>query len=200
MDGRVDEGRPLLERGREIIEDLGPRLNLAGVSMLLGYADTIAGDEPAAEAEYRKGYELSVEIGETAYLSTTACYLGEAVYAQGRYDEALELSKEAEQAGALDDVTTQIRWRSLRAKVLARRGQFGEAEALARDAVDQANRADYLEDRAQTVASLAEVLELAGDAAAARACLEDVAELYERKGNVVSSARTRERLLALEAE
>jgi class 3 adenylate cyclase/tetratricopeptide (TPR) repeat protein len=200
MGGRLEEARSLRERGREIIEELGMRLNLAGVSMLFGYVDTLAGDEPAAEAEHRKGYDLSVEIGETGYLSTTACYLGDAVYGQGRYDEAFELSEEAEQTGALDDASTQIRWRALRAKVLARRGQFEQAETLARDAVDRTYRTDYIDDSAQIVGSLAEVLELAGDAAEARACFEEALELYERKGNVVSAARIRERLRALRAE
>src|SRR5580765_7740435 len=43
----------------------------------------LAGDPAAAEREFRASYELSEEIGETGYLSTTACFLAEALYAQG---------------------------------------------------------------------------------------------------------------------
>jgi predicted ATPase len=200
MGGRFDEARSLRERGRAIIEDLGMRLNLAGTSMLFGHVESLAGDNPAAEAEYRKGYDLSVEIGETAYFSSLACYLGESAYNGGRYDEALELSEEAERTGALDDVLTQVIWRTLRAKVLAQRGQFDEAEALARDAVDRARECDYLDDNAQAISTLAEVLELAGKDSEAKECFEEARQLFERKGNVVSAGRIRERLLALEAQ
>jgi Flp pilus assembly protein TadD len=84
--------------------------------------------------------------------------------------------------------------------VLARRGQFEEAEKLARDAVERTRPSDYIDDNAQVISSLAEVLALAGDAAGARTNFEQALDLYERKGNVVSAARTRERLQSLQAQ
>jgi ATP/maltotriose-dependent transcriptional regulator MalT len=182
------------------MEELGSRLGLAGTSQLLGSIESLRGDESAAEREYREGYDLSVELGETGYLSTTACYLGETAYAQGRYGEALRLSEESEQAGASDDVSTQIRWRALRAKVLARQGQLEQAKQLAHDAVQRSRRTDYIDETAQTLGSLAEVFELAGDLPGARSALEEALQLYDQKGNVVSAGRTRDRLASLEAQ
>ena len=47
--------------------------------------------EPAAaEARLRSGYERLEEMGEKALLATTAAMLAQAVYAQGRHDEAAE--------------------------------------------------------------------------------------------------------------
>jgi len=59
---------------------------------------------------------------ERAYLATTACAIAEALYAQGRLDEAQRMTEEAQAAAGPDDVDAQARWRATRAKLLARRG------------------------------------------------------------------------------
>ena len=142
-------------------------------------------------ASTARGYDTSVQLGETGYRSTTACDLGEAVYAQGRYDEALRLSEEGEELGAPDDVVTQWRWRALRARLLARCGRVDEAEQLARDALGVISATDYLNDIADMHFGLAEVLELAEKRGEARTSFEDAVRLYTQKGNVVSAARAR---------
>jgi hypothetical protein len=60
------------------------------------------------------------------------------LYAQGRLDEAQQMTEEAQAAAGPADIDAQARWRAARAKVLARGGQFpaartllDEAEALA---------------------------------------------------------------------
>ena len=86
---------------------------------------------PSAERDLRRDYEALTAIGETYLRSTVAGDLAQAVYVQGRYDEALELSRVAEELAAEDDVTSQAFWRSVRAKVLARRDRLEEAVPLA---------------------------------------------------------------------
>ncbi len=103
MAGRPDEARKLARRGKDIYEQMGMRLRLAGGSQLFGHIESLSGDEAANERELREGYDISLELGETGYLSTTACDLGECVYVQGRPDEAMALSEEAERLGARDD-------------------------------------------------------------------------------------------------
>ena len=88
-------------------------------------------------------------------------------------------------------------WRQVRAKVLARRGEHAEAERLAREAVAICEETDMLDAQGDAYADLAEVLLLAGRADEAAAALEQALERYERKGNVVMAARTRDRLEAL---
>ena len=61
-----------------------------------------------------------------AFLVTgSASMLAEAVYAQGRFGQALRLTEEAEALAGAGDVDAQAHWRATRAKLLARRGQFG---------------------------------------------------------------------------
>ena len=77
---------------------------------------------------------------------------------------------------------TQMLWRQVRAKVLARRGEHAEAERLAREAVAICEETDMLDAQGDAYADLAEVLLLGGKADEAAAALEQALERYERKG------------------
>jgi len=96
--------------------------------------------------------------------------------------------------GASDDATTQMLWRQVRAKVLARRGERVEAERLAREAVAVCEATDMLNAQGDVYGDLAEVLSVAGKPDEAAAALEQALGCYERKGNLVSTQRTRTRL------
>ena len=61
--------------------------------------------------------------------------LAEALYADGRLDEAQAWASRADELGASEDPVTQLRSRAVRARVLARSGEHAEAERLAREAV-----------------------------------------------------------------
>ena len=67
-------------------------------------------------------------MGETNYISTTAALLSEVLYRQGDLDGAEEHTRISEELAAQDDVTSQFRWRTVRAKVLAARGDTPDAE------------------------------------------------------------------------
>ena len=77
-------------------------------------------------------------------------------------------------------------------RVLARRGELGEGERLAREAVALGAETDMLNAHGDALLDLAEVLALAGQDA--RAELDQALALYERKGNLVMAERTRSRL------
>jgi len=88
--------------------------------------------------------------------------------------------------------------RAARARVLAARGLYEEAERVGRDAVELSEETDDLNMRADTCVSFAEVLAAAGDRAGARLALATSLELYEAKGNVAAAATTRSRAATLE--
>ena len=138
--------------------------------------------------------DIVKRIGETGYFSTTTAILADVVYEQGRYDEALQLSEEAEEAGVADDVMTQVLWRVARSKALARLGEPEEGERLAREAVARARKTDDLNETAVAFSALGETLRVAGREDEAREALAEALELYERKGNVVMVRRTQEAL------
>jgi class 3 adenylate cyclase/tetratricopeptide (TPR) repeat protein len=189
MAGSFTEACASSERSRAILQELDLRLPLANAAMRFGDAAQLGGDLARAEEELRFAYELLESMGEKSYLSTAAAFLADVVYEDGRYEEARQLTEIAEQAASEDDAVSQIMWRSVRAKSLARSGAFAEAESLARAAVAAAARTDLITERADAHADLGEVLRLAGRVDEAIPVLDDAHRLYEQKGNVVAARR-----------
>ena len=123
--------------------------------------------------------------------------LAEALYRQGRYDEAEEAARRAGELASADDFDSRYHARSVQARVHARRGEFDEAERLAREAVDIAGQTDWYVQRGAAAAALGEVLELAGRPDEARAAYEQAVESFERKGSVPDAEAIRGRLAAI---
>ncbi len=89
---------------------------------------------------------------------------------------------------------SQVRWRCVRGKVGARRGEFEQAESLVGEALTLIRRSDDLNSQGDTLLDLAEVLRLAGKPERAALAVSEAHELYERKGNVVSAQRAQKLL------
>jgi tetratricopeptide (TPR) repeat protein len=154
----------------------------------------LAGRPAAAEARLRVAHAKLDEAGERASLSTTSATLAQAVYAQGRYEEADELCRFSESTAAPEDLATHVASRGVRARILARKGRPAEAEAVAREAVELVARTDWPTHHGNALLDLADVLEHKGNAREAEAAMREALTLYERKGNVVSAVRVRSRL------
>jgi class 3 adenylate cyclase/tetratricopeptide (TPR) repeat protein len=190
--GEYDEGRVLLQRGRRLLADLGLRIAAAGTSQELFELELLA-DQPAeAERELRSACETLAEMGEKGFLSTRLGCLAEAIYAQQRYGEAERVSEQAEQAASdPDDVDAQFRWRAVRAKTLAQRGELGVAERFAHEAADLVRRTDWLNIRAGLELDLAEVHQVAGRQVEALAAVNEAIRLYEQKQNRAGAMKAR---------
>jgi len=190
IQGRTAEAQALLEQGRGVMEALGERVWLH--SIYFAFAAVWESDPMAAERALRPGHETLARIGEKDHLSLFATGLAQAVYSQGRHDEAAELAAEARDVARPIDVHTQTIWRTVTAKVLARRGELDGAEQLAREAIAFVEGSDFLPVLAEALTDLAEILRLAGRPAAAVPVLDEATRLWDEKGNVVAAARTRE--------
>jgi tetratricopeptide (TPR) repeat protein len=151
------------------------------------------GDPIAAERELRPGYEALRRIGEENAFSALAAGLAQAVYAQGRYDEAEKLAQESREASRLIDIQSATAWRTVKAKVLARRGEAEAARELVGEAIAFVEHSDFLPARAEALTDLAEILLLVGRPDEAPAVLEEALRL-DLKENAVSAVRTRSRL------
>jgi tetratricopeptide (TPR) repeat protein len=195
MSDHFEEARSLLARGESIAEELGFKLWFAGFSLVAADVELLAGDPAAGERRLRRGYEALKHVGERGILSTVASRLARTVYNQGRYDEAERLTKTSEQLRGRGDTASRIESRSIRAKVLAQRGCFEEAEHLAREAVELAEQTDDIGSQATALGDLAEVLGLAGKAQEAISRIGRARDLFEQKGNIVA-ARAADDLLA----
>ncbi|MBA3329721.1 MAG: hypothetical protein H0T39_02410, partial [Actinobacteria bacterium] len=135
MRGAFDEARAAVRQAGAITRDLA-RLDWAGGAMESAAVELLADDPGAAELIAREGYDELERLGEKGYLSTIAPILARAVYLQGRYEEAEQLTRVSEGAADPDDVSSQSGWRSVRALALASRGRTEEAVTLARGGDD----------------------------------------------------------------
>jgi class 3 adenylate cyclase/tetratricopeptide (TPR) repeat protein len=199
MQGHFDDARSHFARGHAMLEDLGQQLAAAGSSQEFFDIEMLAGDPAAAEHRLRAACETLEQMGEKGFLATRVGCLAEAIYAQRRFTEADEMSRQAEDLAAADvtDLDAQYRWRATRAKLLARRGEFEAAERLVREAAALIEGTDWVNSRADVQRDLAEVLQSAGRGAEAVQHLEEALRLFEAKENQVAAAKTRELLAAL---
>ena len=183
MKGRFDAARELIAQARLAAEDLGLAVRIAaGIPLIAGYIELLARDGEAAERVLAPGCEALERMGDWGHFTSIAPRLADALWLQGRDDEALRLTEATERHAIEDDVDPQILWRRVRAKVLARSGELSTAERLAREAVEIAGRTDLLDDRGHTHFDLARVLRIAGRPAEAAAALDEATRLYQQKG------------------
>jgi ATP/maltotriose-dependent transcriptional regulator MalT len=189
MHGEFEKARALYRSGRATLRDLGRGVIAAQTGVDVARVELLAGDLPAAERELRSDCEFLVKAGETYVLSTVAAVFARVQREQGLDDEALALSKTAQDAAADDDVDAQVQWRTVRAPILARRGEHAEAELLARAALALAQGAEVPLLLAEAHGDLAQVLVATGRAAEASAEYAKAAEVWARKGDGVSAAR-----------
>jgi tetratricopeptide (TPR) repeat protein len=197
MLGRFDEARAILAGVRAELSERGRGIPLAVTTGWTSVDVELLARDPAAAAELgAEGCRLFDELGEKGFLSTAAGKLAQALYALDRLEEADAWADRAAELGASDDAFTQMLWRQVRSKVLARRGELAQSERLALEAVAVGEETDMLDKQGDAYADLAEVLSLAGRPREAADALEQALERYERKGNLVMAARTRDRLAA----
>jgi len=195
--GRFAEARAACRRAQSISAAAGAKLDWAQGAQGAGRIELMAGDPAAAEQPLREGYEALRAVGERGDRGSIVTLLAEAVYAQGRFDEALRLTEEAEALAAAGDFDAQGRWRATRAKLLARRGQFRAAVRLAEEAVALVPAMCEAPERAEFLVAQAEVSRLAGAPGQAEAVLRRALQFYQDRRMLAHADRTRGLLTSL---
>jgi class 3 adenylate cyclase/tetratricopeptide (TPR) repeat protein len=195
--GEFDGAFEAVNAWRTHQRELGQELMYARSSSCAWDVCSWAQDWTRGEDVLREGYEMLERMGKQIHVSSIAAHLGEAVFRQGRLEEAEALSGVSEDLGARDDLFNEALWRRVRARVLGASGELDRAEALAREAVAIAADVGFLDDVGLAWLGLAEILREAGKEDAAAAAAEAVA-LFERKGNLVGVGWARACLSASE--
>jgi ATP/maltotriose-dependent transcriptional regulator MalT len=146
-----------------------------------------AGRPERAERRLRGDLATLERVGDCGMLATTQAMLAQALYAQGRRQEAQALCRRAAQLAATDDIVTRVLWRGVQARIAADAGDCNEGESLAREAVALVKATDLLTLRGDVMLDLVHVLRVAGKTYqdTARSALQ----LYGSKGNVAASLR-----------
>ena len=195
MLARFAEARAILTDLRAQLTDQG---SLTPLALTTGFVsvevELLAGDAAGAAAFAEEACRMLEAAGDRAWLSSVVGKLGQALYRLDRLDEADAAADRSAELGASDDVLTQMLWRQVRAKVLARRGNSAEAERLAREAVERGLNVEMPDSLGDAYSDLGEVLTLGGSSDEAQAAFEQALALYERKGNLVMVERTTARI------
>jgi class 3 adenylate cyclase len=195
--GARSEARELIARGLAIQRDLGWEF---GVRVFYGDAmlDYWAGDTDVAVDRWRIVYREFVAVGEKGSLSTVATLLAQGLIDLGETQEAEGALRTAEEAGAQDDVYTQVGVKAARARLLARRGASADAESMAREAVRAAEAVEYNELVPTAHLALGDVLRLAGRLDEAAAEWRAMIAFQEARSNQLYVGRLRRELEELE--
>ncbi|HET8568093.1 MAG TPA: AAA family ATPase [Candidatus Limnocylindria bacterium] len=184
--GEFDQARARISAWRGHMRELGRLKAYATSAACVWDVLSLAEDWPAAETALRESYEILERMGDNATFSTIAAFLARACYEQGRLDEADRYAAVSADRGSSDDTVNEAAWRTVRARLLAARGDREAAAAMARTAIENADRSGQIDTSAAARLDLAEIL--GPDPEAARAVDEALAR-YERKGNLVGVAR-----------
>jgi DNA-binding SARP family transcriptional activator len=193
MRGAFAEAREHVFRGWSMHNDLGQPLSAEiSAGETAGAVELAAGDLPAAQAAFERSLAVLRRMGAHDYAATRAIQLADVLYRRGRFDAAAREVEPARSELAADDVGTQSRWRSVAARLAARKGSVERADELSLEALETLEGTDGLNAQAQCLLDRAEVLSLSGrgeDSAAA--AIREALRLYEQKENVVGAERAR---------
>jgi class 3 adenylate cyclase/tetratricopeptide (TPR) repeat protein len=189
--GRVPEAQNAFAEARRLFDDLGLDVHIAYLAISTCAVEPLTSAPAAAEAELRSALSFFEEIGAKHIQATVLPMLAATLVQQDRPDEALALTERARSFSAPDDLDGQVKWRTARARALARHGDVADAERLAREAVGRAAASDTIVLHADALRCLGDVLLAAEAPSEAVPVIEESVALYDAKGDVVSAAKGR---------
>jgi predicted ATPase len=191
--GRVADARAAIDRSQSIFAGFGAKLALAESAIPATLVGLIIADPAAAERYARQGLEAFRAMGQHGeYIASLTVLLANALYEQGRLDEAQQLIDQAKaepSSGGFSPWLTE-------AKLLARRGRFAAARQLADQALPLAS--PYLQ--ADALKTRAEVERLAGAPGPAAASLRATLRIYEDLQAATLAGQVRAALAGLAAQ
>jgi tetratricopeptide (TPR) repeat protein len=191
MLGRQDEAEAAFVEAHERAIELGSRWKAANVGMYYGGALLLIDDARGAESRLRPATEILQAMGERRMFSTAVALLAEALFRLSEHEQAMLATMLSEESTAADDFASQMLWMGVRAKILAVRGEFDEAEHLAEEALAVAHRTDFVNMMGDAHMDFAFVLRRQGAISRAQTSAREALHLYERKQNDPSQRRAR---------
>jgi len=190
--GDFAEARRLLGEATATYEEFGEEYALANnAGRVRGQIELLAGNPGAAEAALSACCATFERFRDDPALSTVAAEVADALYAQDRVDEASSWVDLAEERAPAEDVSAQLSWRRVRAKLLAREDRSEEAITVALEAVEAAAATDYLHGQGIVLLDAAEVYRLAGRTRDASQSVAQALDRFERKDSLVAADAAR---------
>ena len=189
MQGRFDEAWEDVATARSTFEELGLELWLAAQgSMAPTNVAMMQGDFVRCEAFARESIDRFRRIGsEGSWLAISQTRLAEALYEQGRFEEAAQV---VEDIGDSAGYARFIAFWEIRALLLAQNGEFEEAERVARSQYGSID-AWHVWAKAEAAYALSRVLHLAGRTVEGIEAGREAVALFDRKGDIAEAATAR---------
>jgi tetratricopeptide (TPR) repeat protein len=191
MSDRIDDARVLVRAAAEHARELGQHAHPDEAEI-----ESLSGNHDAAAEQLGLWLDWDREHGLTGNIPYTLASQGRELALAGRYEEAEQRVAQAREHPD-NSPATQALWRQAAALVNASRGEYTDAEALAREALTHVHQTDSPGVQADAYFDLAHVLEAAGRRDEAIAAWHEALERYERKQIVPLARRVRDRLSSL---
>ncbi|HYI23554.1 MAG TPA: adenylate/guanylate cyclase domain-containing protein [Candidatus Limnocylindrales bacterium] len=193
--GDFDIGRQLIRQSADQELELG-RMFIANSTLgqFLGPLEMDAGNFAEAERLMLDSYTRMAAAGDRGFSASVAANLAYLYAVMGRWDDADEYVNICFATAADDDVEALAQGASLKARVLATRGEHEAAELAARGAVEMAEGSDYLQRRGFSWEQLGEVLAAGGKVTQAAEAIARAEAYYTAKGATFPAARARRRI------
>jgi tetratricopeptide (TPR) repeat protein len=193
--GDFEIGRQLIRQSADQELEMG-RMFIANSTLgqFLGPLEVEAGNFAEAERLMLDAYTTMAATGDRAFSATVAGNLAHLYTEMGRWSEASQYAEICLATATGDDVEAIAQGTSIKARVLAARGEAEAAELDARRAVEMAELSDYLQRRAFAWEQLGEVLAAAGKEAEALEAMARGVDYYEAKGATFPAGRLRQRM------
>ena len=180
--GSFDEARAALSESTAISEDMGLLYMSQWSKRSRGRMELSAGDALAAERALRESWDVLTQMGLQSSLGETAVPLAEALFAQGRLEEADSTLKALKEEWASDDAAVNAPRLAVRAKLLAADGWTRLAEETADRALRVVRPMDWLCLQVDALLAHADVMVSAGRRSDALASTEEALRIAEEKG------------------
>ncbi len=182
LQGDPDAGRALMVTVKQAFRDLGRELSSLATAFMSGPVEMLAGHPDRAAVELRAACDGLMAMGDRAFSSTLAALLAEACWRCEDPDGAAGAVALSRSTAADSDVISQVRWRSVQAKLDALEGRAEQALQLSAEAVRLVATTDELISQGDVLADAAEVHELVGGTGAGQPLLREAVQRYQRKG------------------
>ena len=190
--GAADDARRAAAASIEALEALGASGDAAVALHRAAQIEVLAGQSEAAEPLMQRALAAATHARDDRLRASLAASYAHVVLEDDRLDEALALADVAEAHAG--DLTTQVGWRTARARVMVRRGRGALAERLIREGVGIAEQTDSTDLRASALVWAADVRRRAGRQAEAEPFERRALRLFERRGATAQAASVAARL------
>ncbi|MFL5789866.1 MAG: ATP-binding protein [Actinomycetota bacterium] len=190
--GAFDEARAAIGVSIGALEELGAGVDTVIALQRGAQVEALAGQPAAAEPLMQRALAAATHARDDRLRASLAASYAHVVLEDDRLDEALALADVAEAHAG--DLTTQVGWRTARARVMVRRGRGALAERLIREGVGIAEQTDSTDLRASALVWAADVRRQAGRPAEAEPFERRALRLFERRGATAQAAAVANRL------